>query len=278
MMTQAFRRSFLLVVWGGVFLALISVHAANPVVVLPDGRRVEGKEVRAAADGTIVLILPEGGRLEYPKGTKVIMDEPVEMAQALERMRKKEFDEAIRQFQGIVEQYRYLGWDLRAMKFIGLCQVELGRWDEAIRSLDAAAEGAADLTSDETVRVALARALAGAGRRDRLDPLLDEMIRKGTRREAAAAQVIRGRLRLDGGDLEGALYDFMRTARFFREIREWIPEAAWRAGETFDRMGVKEASLEFYRQAGQYPETEFGKRARARLEKGSSTNAESSGT
>ncbi len=245
------------------------VWAGNPIVVLPDGRRVEGREVRAAADGTIILILPEGARLEYPKGTRVIMDEPVAMGQALERMRKKEYDEAIRLLQGIVEQYRFLGWDLKALKYMGLCHVEIGRWDEAIRNLDAASEGAADLTSDEAMRVGLARSLAGLGRRDRLDPLLDEMVRKGTRREAAAAQVIRGRVRLENGDIEGGLFDFMRTARFFREVREWVPEAAWRAGETLERMGKPEQSLEFYRQAGQYPESEFGVRAKTRLEKGS---------
>lgn len=245
-------------------MAATVARAANPFVVLPDNRKIEGTEVRATREGVIYLTTPSG-RMEYPKGTKVVMDQPADLIKADDLFRKKQFAEAIPLLERLAEETRFLGWDLKARKLLALSQAGKGDWKKAVESIEALMAEFKDAEADEAVRACYLQSLALSGQAEKVAPLLESAIRKGTRAEAAEAQMIRGKAAMEANDPESALYDFMRTARFFKEFKDKVPEACFLAGECLEKLGDVEKAVTYYRQVVQdYPDSAFAARAKVK--------------
>ncbi len=260
------RRSFslMLLALGALTSGLISAWAANPVVVLPDGRRTEGTEVRATREGVIYLTTG-AGRIEYPKGTKVIVDQPQDLKRAIELIRNKQYSEAAALLEKTMNDYRFLGWDMKAMKFLAQAYAGQGAVTKSIEIYERLMAEDKESANDGEVRSGYLSALAAAGNREKVTPLLAEAIATGSRPEAAQAQMIRARFRLEVGDIEGALYDFMRTARFFKEFKSVAPEAAFRTAEILEKLGDPEHAAVYYRQVAQeFPESPFAVQAKVK--------------
>ncbi len=243
---------------------LTSAWAANPVVILPDGRRIEGTEVRATHEG-IIYLTTGAGRIEYPKGTKVVMDQPLDLSRAVELIQKKQYPEAAALLEKVTADYRFLGWDMKAMKFLAQAYAGQGESKKAVDIYEQLMAEDKESADDGEVRGGYLRALAASGNREKVTPLLAEAIAKGSRPEAAQAQMIRARFRLEEGDIEGALYDFMRTARFFKEFKTVAPEAAFRTAETLEKLGDPEHAAAYYRQVAQeFPDSPFAAQAKVK--------------
>jgi tetratricopeptide (TPR) repeat protein len=262
-MTTTRSRLFRAVLLASIFAAM-SATAANPYVVLPDGRKVEGTEVRASREG-IIYLTTAAGRVEYPKGTKVVMDQPAELIRAISMLQKQQFNEAIPVLEKVIEESRYLGWDMNARKWLASAYNGKQEWKKAVESYESLMADFKDIKEDEGVRSGYLQALAGNGDTEKVMPLLQTAIATGSRSEAATAQMIRGRIRFSAGDVESALYDFMRTARFFREFKELAAEGAFRSAECLEKLGDVERAGEYYKQVAQdYPDSSFAVQAKVK--------------
>ena len=245
-------------------LAPFAAPAANPCVILPDGRKVEGTEVRVSREGVVTLVTG-AGRVEYPKGTKVVMDEPKELIRAAGLVQKKQYDEAIPVLEKAVDDYRFLGWDVKARKLLAASYTGKEDWAKAVAAYDSLMADVKETADDESVRAGYLQALAGSGNKEKTLPLLTAAIEKGPREEAARAQMIRARFRIEDGDVEGALYDYMRTSRFFREFKDLAGEATFRAAECLEKLGDVEQAGRYFRQTVQdYPDSPFTAQAKAK--------------
>ncbi len=245
-------------------LASPAIRAANPYVILPDGRKMEGAEVRATREG-VVYLTTQAGRVEYPKGTKVVMDQPAELVKAEEQVSKKQFGEAVPALEKLAEELRFLGWDVKARKLLAQSYAGKGEWKKAVETYEALTADFKEMQADEEVRAGYLRALASAGETEKVLPLLKGAIEKGTRGEAAQAQLIRAKAKLEAGDVEGALYDFMRNARFFKEFKDEASESAFRAAECLEKLGSAEQAAVFYKQVAQeFPDSGFAAQAKAK--------------
>ena len=60
------------------------------------------------------------------------------------------------------------------------------------------------------------------------------------------------------------VYDFLRTAEFFREEAAVQPEAVYRAGECLEKLGDPRAEEFFARVAKDYAQSPFAAKARMR--------------
>lgn len=248
----------------GTVLGTLPVLGANPCVILPDGRKVEGTEIRTSREGAIYLVTP-AGRLEYPKGTKVMMDEPLELKKAAELLKARKYDEAIPVLEKVAEGYRYLEWDQKARKLLAAAYNGKQDWKKASEGFDSVMADFPASRDDGDVRFGYLQALSGAGDTNKIMPLLKTAIAKGPRAEAALAQMIRARASLAAGDVEGALYDFMRTARFFQEYKELAAEAAFQTAECLGKLGDAERAGAYYRQvAVLYPDSPFVDQAKVK--------------
>jgi len=249
-----------LLVGGGSY----SVSAAKPAVILPDGRRIEGDEVRATRDG-VIFLTTSAGRIEYPKGTRVVMDQPLELVRALELIQKRQHAEAAVLLEKIAADYRFLGWDMKAMQLLTQAYAGQGAWGKAVDMHEQLRTQFSESADDPQLRVGYLNALAGSGNRDKLMPLLEPAIATGPRAEAAQAQMIRARFRMEEGDIEGGLYDYMRTVRFFTAFKELAAEAAFRSAETLDKLGDGELAQALYRQvAKDFPDSAFAAQAKVK--------------
>lgn len=241
-------------------------QAANPAVLLPDGRRVEGTEVRATRDGTIYLTTA-AGRVEYPKGTRVVMDEPLDLQRAVDLIQKQQFGEASAVLEKVAADYRFLGWDQKAIRFLAVSHAGNRAWTKAVATYEQLLAEFPEAESDGAVRSGYLEALAEAGEKEKVEPRLAQAIAGGTREEAARAQMIRSAYRMAAGDVEGALYDAIRTFRFFKEFTGLAAEGAFRAGEALDKLGEPDQARAYYDQlVREFPESVYAARAKVKAE------------
>jgi TolA-binding protein len=239
--------------------------AANPYVVLPNGRKVEGTEVRATREGQIILTTPEG-RSTFDPGTQVVMDAPAAYTQAVQQLKQKQFAEAADLLKKVVSDYQFLGWDLKANRLLPGALVGQGRAAEAVPIYEELFKAQPDAERDEAVRSGYLRALAATGAAEKLEPILDQAIRGGPRPAAAVAQVLRGDVRMARDDIEDALLDYLRTAEFFRDAPEVVAEATFKTAECFEKLRDSERATAYYsRVVTDFPDSPYASRAKAKV-------------
>ena len=253
--------------WAGAAIAVFGVPAgsasAAPYVIQASGQKLEGTAIRGTKDGEIVLTTADG-QLTFPKGTKAYADPPADFPKATQAVEKGQFDEAIRMLSKIVEDYRFLEWDNKARRLLAAAYLGKNDAKSALAVYEDLFKVLPDSRKDEDIGDGYLRAMAGVGDPSKLAPLLDESIATGPRKAAALAQVLRGNAKMGKGDIEGALYDFLRTVEFFREEASVQPEALYRVGECFDKMNDPRGADYFARVLKEYPQSQFAAKVRAR--------------
>ncbi len=253
-MKQSFRLYLMLLVVQ--VLMAGSVRADAVYIIREDGRRVDGLSVTANEDGEILLRV-ERGVLTFPKGTRVVMPRPRELDQAIQLMQQQRFPQAIDLLEQVVQENRFLGWDLEGKKLLARAQAAAGRKEAAVSVYERlfAAEPAARNDPDDLLRYL--QALAEVGPPDRFRALLDETIRKGPRMVAAWAQLQRGTMAFEQGDIEKALLDFKRTADFFMDQDRYQAEALYRTAQSLSRLQDERASEYHEALRERYPASPF---------------------
>jgi len=210
--------------------------AAARYVVLPTGKRVEGKRVEADENGQIRLTV-DTGVLTFDRGTRVVMDEPPDLARALQMMQRGDDREAARILRKTAEAYAFLEWDKKALRLLGRAQLNAGDAAAAAATYGKLLVVDPSARQEADVMTRYLKALADAGDEATLAPLLLEMIHAGPRPAAAQAQMIRGRLLLSKGETRLALMDFMRTAELFEAETELHKEALLLTADCLDILG-----------------------------------------
>lgn len=213
-------------------------------VVREDGRRVDGLSVTANEAGEILLRV-ERGVLTFPKGTRVVMPRPRELDQAIQLMQQQRFPQAIDILERVVKDNRFLGWDLEGKKLLARAQTGAGRMEAAVSVYERlfAADPGAREDAEDLLRYL--QSVAEVGPQDKFAALLDEAIRRGPRMVAAWAQLQRGTLAFERGDMESAILDFKRTADFFVDQDRYQPEALFRTAQSLSRL-QDERSAEYH--------------------------------
>ncbi len=222
-----------------------SVPAQDPpYVVLDDGRRVSGVSVQADEDGRILLNTGRGV-LTFDAGTRVVTVRPRELDRALQHMQQRQFTEAAAQLRVVIEDYRHFGWDLEALKLLPRAYSGAGRAGQAADTYEQLFERAPEVRRDGDELMRYFQALEAAGRPEQLIGQLDAAIREAPRKVAAWAQLRRGATAFEAGEYETALLDFKRTADFFRDQTDLLPEALYRTAVTLNRL-KNDAAQRYY--------------------------------
>ncbi len=238
---------------------VVADETALPYVV-HEGRRIPGTDVRADRHGQIILTTP-AGRMTFEPGTRVVVAEPTGFQDLRRKVEESQYEEVISGLREIIEQYRFLGWDHRARRLLGRALTGIGRYQDAVTHLESLFEEDPGARAEPDVQEAYLLALEGAREHDKLLPMLDEVIRQGGRQPAARAQMIRGNLRMEEGEIEKALYDFLRTATLFRTMIEFQPEALYRAAVCYEQLGQSEKAQRFIeRLQTEFPESDYAQR------------------
>jgi tetratricopeptide (TPR) repeat protein len=241
-----------------------AVHAA--VVILPNGNRIEGTEIRAQRNGDIILTTAAGQRT-FARGTyaKAMADKPAAFDQARSLAGQGKHDEAIAMLEKIAADFRYLDWDNNALIAVAQVQTSRGKHQEAVDVYERLLRQAPELKDDATLAWAYRGAMLQAGMHDKLTPLLDEAIAKGSRSDAARAQVMRGDIRLAQSQVEAAAMDYLRSAILFESEGTVQPEALFKAGEALSRLRDPRAKDMYRRLIEKYPQSTFASDAKTKM-------------
>lgn len=248
-----------------ILVAIAATAKAAPTVVLPNGKQIVGKSIKADEEGKIYLTTDKA-ILPFPAGTTVVVDEPPEYRRAIQLIQQQQYDTAIRTLNGIVENYRFLNWDKRARVLLASALYGKGAFDEAAAMYETVARENPTALNDEETSTRYLTALLRSQQFDKLEPLLDETIQTGPREAAARAQVMRANLRMEQGDVENAVLDFLRTVEFFREAADVRPEAAYKAAECLSRLEDERAGRYYTLVVNEYPDSAYAEKARAKVQ------------
>lgn len=253
-----------------VFLLCLPLLLAWPVeaahVILTDGRRMEGSAIRARANGDVILTTPRGD-LTFTRGqyTEAWAPRPREIEQARQQLQAGNHEQVISTLEGVVSQFRNLGWDNEALILIGRAQTNLGQYSSAMSSFQRLFQNAPNRREDSNVRWAFYRSMLGSGELDRLERNLNELISDGERVDAARAQVMRGDIKMQRGLAEAAVLDYLRTVVLFSAQREVQAEALYKAGVALESMRDDRANQMFRKVINEYGQSSFARQARERL-------------
>lgn len=253
---------------GGVALAwLVSSLAVSAAYVeLANGARVDGSDIRARSDGTIILTTPQG-QVTYQRGqyTKAVADKPADFDRARQLAGQKNYDEAIKLLQGIIQTYRFLDWDNSARVLLAQVQGAKGDAAGAVAAFDDLFRSAPESRKDPNILWAYLGALLDAKLYDKLTPQLDELVAKGARADAAKAQILRGDIKMAQGQIEAAVMDYLRSATLFETERASQPEALFKAAEGLEKLRDPRAKELYRKVAQEHAGTPFAQRAQGKF-------------
>ena len=250
---------------GVLSMAVVAAQAAY--VILSDDRRMEGTDIRMTADDSVVLTTDRGpitltkGQFKLAMADKV----PGEWEKVGQLVQGKKYDEAITQLNELARRYRGLGLDVQAIQMLAKVHVIKGDPMAAITAYETLFRTNPGARNTPEVAWAFRQALLDAKQFDRLNTDLTDVIAKGSRTDAAKAQVMRGDVKMAQNQAEGAVMDYLRTVVFFSAEAAVQPEALYKAAEALDKLRDPRAKEMFKKLVQEYPNAPQAQQARSRI-------------
>ena len=96
--------------------------------------------------------------------------------------------------------------------------------------------------------------------------MIGEDIESGSREAAARAQVVRGDMKMKGGQVEEALLDYLRTTILFRAQTAVLPEATYKTAVALKNLNDPRAAEYFKKVIDEFPKSEFAELAKKGVE------------
>lgn len=256
-------------IWASALFALLlpfSAPAQNPYVILPNGTRVDGTDIRARSDGAITLMTPQG-QVTYQRGQyqRAEAARPADFDRALRFAQQGQHDQALTLLKKVIQDYRFLNWDNQARALSA--QVELSKGDaaSAVKSYEQLFQAAPDSRRDNATTWNYMKALFEAKQYDKLETQLGDLIEKGTRTDAARAQVMRGDAKKAQGQIEPAVMDYLRSALLFDSEKTVLPEALFKAAEGLEELRDPRSREMYRRVAQEFAGTPYAQRAQGKF-------------
>ncbi|NCD33523.1 MAG: tetratricopeptide repeat protein [Spartobacteria bacterium] len=259
------RRSMGFALLAGILLGASSAWS-QCYVVTKKGQRIEGSRIRAKSSGEI-LLTTANGVLPFPRGSymEAVTPEPKEYQQAVDKARSGDYDGSISLLKGIIREYQFLEWDNKARDAIAKMYVQKGDFDNARRAYEEVFEQNPELKDDPEYGWSYRETLLKSGKTAQLLPELEQIIKTGPREDAAKAQILRGDIAMEKGDVEPAVLDYMRTMVFFKDIKDVQPEAIYKAAAGLEKMRDNRSGALYQQVVEEYPSSPYATSAKSKM-------------
>jgi len=248
---------------------LAGTALAAPYVELPDGRKVPGQRIRALPDGTVNL-MTSAGVVPYAPGTyrRAVADRPAEMDAALAAVKAQKYDEAIKLFDKIVRDFRFLNWDVEAQKELAKAYLAKKDGEHAVEAFKKLFQMSPEEKANVDTQWLSRRAMLAAKQYATLAKELDAVVAAGARTDAAKAQNMRGDIQLAQNNLEAALLDYLRTATLFADVADAQVqgEACFKAAQVLEQLRDNRAKAMYQKVATEYRASPYAQEAAKKVQ------------
>ncbi|HIE11545.1 MAG TPA: tetratricopeptide repeat protein [Kiritimatiellae bacterium] len=254
---------------GMVALALAACMAREAVaayVITKQNKRIEGTDIRAKANGEIVLTTPQGTRTFYPgQYLKAVADKPADYDRAVQLVNAGKYAEAVEILQGIVRRFRYLEWDQRARALLAKAYAARGQHGKAVDIFEEMFRIDSSLAENRELQWAYRRQLLAAGKYAELSRILTEVVTRGDRPDAARAYLMRGDLKMARNQVESAALDYLRTVILFKDQEDVQPMALFKAAEALEKLLDARARQLYEKLVKEYPSSPYAAKAKRKI-------------
>lgn len=208
--------------WLSRILFIMLVFAADGAYVITNtGRQITGSKITAGDDGAVTLMTDSGQTMTFRKGQyrTAAADRPVELDIAEDLFKKEEPEKAALLLKKVKRDYRNLGWDQKAVRMLADHLFSAGEYGAAVQEYQLLEE------QDASVLKRIREAMMQSGDRESVLKTLNRDIEQGSRAEAAEAYFLRGDLKAEDGDSEGARRDWLKIRLYFKDQKEMVLKA-----------------------------------------------------
>jgi len=218
--------------------------------------RAASRVYSVTAAGQTIELAPRdvvGLRLEQP---------PAQLDQAVRAVREGQAAQAIPVLQRIMNAYTMLGPDRVAGRWLAQAHLDLGQAGQAVTAVEELLRNSPTANQDGDLMGVYVDALIKDGQLARAERALGDIIASGSRAAAAMAQVKRGDIQVQRGDMREALISgFLRTIILFQDIREVQPEALYKAIQAHTALNEHQYAERWRsRLLSNFPNSEYARR------------------
>lgn len=168
---------------------------------------------------------------------RINMQKPKEIDQAAAFMAKKQYSSAIPLLKRVESMYKDLQWDKTALRGLAECYFESGMASEGIKMVEEAMNSGGESLSPTIVQKYWDELIKNKDYA-KLERSIESVIATGARSVAAVAQIKRGDMLKEKGQLREAAVDgYLRTVVFYQEEKEAREEAVYKAMKVFQDLG-----------------------------------------
>lgn len=162
---------------------------------------------------------------------------PAEIDKAAKLMGRNQYSSAIPLLKRVQRQYKNLQWDEYALRGLAECYFNSGMESEGIKMVEEAMKFGGGSLSPGVVNKYW-DALIKQKQYAKLERSIETIIATGSRDVAAVAQIKRGDMLKDRGQMKEAAVDgYLRTVVFFEEQKKAREEAVYKAMKVFQDLG-----------------------------------------
>jgi tetratricopeptide (TPR) repeat protein len=250
------------------FLTSAAFIDAEVVVYLKGGGDPKrGDNIRYKTSTQEYVLTVGGVEMPLPLNSveRVEVPKPAAMTEAEKLMSGGQFISAMPMLEKIAADFPMLEWGLRAQELLADAYARKGDIPKSLATYSALFKTAPAGQVSVQARMKYWNALLAAQQMDALSGDLERAIAKGSREEAAYAQLMRGNLRRSQNKTQDALLDYLRTVLLFEDVAGVQPEAMFKAAEMMDALTDPRGSDLRKRLVQKYPDSEFARKAGAHM-------------
>lgn len=215
------------------------------------------------------VIQPEGSPVTFKIAASDVADiqvaRPAELDQAIKLVEAGRYAAALPTLEQILQDYTMLQYDVVAAQYLAQVYLKTKEARKAVAMCDRVIASNPKAVEEPGFAGIYWEALVDTEQFAKLEEALGQAIKGESRELAAIAQIRRGDIARQKGNLEDALIDgYLRTVVFFSAIKSVQPEALYKAAKCFEEKGQHAYAEKMRKELlSSYPKSEYAERVRA---------------
>jgi tetratricopeptide (TPR) repeat protein len=247
-----------------VLLAVSQSFAINGIVVKSANKERMKGDIRWQQSKKQYLVTANGITMTFKPSQvdKVLVPKPAGFDKALNDVKTKRYSVALPVLEKIMNDYKMMGWDVKATRYAAEAQLGLKNPSKAIMLCEKLIAVNPKAAYEGDLAEIYWQALVEGDRKATLRKIMAKAIKEGPRDLVPLVQIRRADIDMKDGKYKKALVDgYLRTVYFFKENKKYMPEALYKAAQCFDQLN-EPANAEKMRKMllVDYQNSEYGKK------------------